>query len=70
MLSPLAIENFSSYLDYYLPTLKVIIILLGRAKLVNVRAMLNTRAEVSVITLDAVKRFKILTTNGLGGRAL
>src|SRR2546423_4499589 len=63
---PLVIENFSGYLDYHSPTPKVIITLLGRAKLVNVRAMLNTGAEVSVITLDAVKRFKILVTHSLG----
>ena len=44
----------------------MIIILLGRAKLFNVRATLNTGAEVSVITLDAAKRFKILVTHSLG----
>ena len=49
-----------------MPTPKVIIILLGRAKLVDVRATLNTGAEVSVITLDAVKRFKIPVTHSSG----
>jgi hypothetical protein len=65
-LSPLLIENFSGYLDYYSPTLKVIITLIGRAKLANVRATLNIRAEVSVIILDTTKRFKILITHSLG----
>ena len=48
----LAIKNFLEYLDYYLLILKVIITLIGRGKLANIRATLNTRAEVSVITLD------------------
>ena len=64
-LSPLFVKNFSRYLDYYLPTSKVIITLIGRAKLANVRATLNIRAEVSVIMLDAAKRFKILVTHSL-----
>src|SRR6266513_682997 len=65
-LSPLFVKNFSRYLDYYLPTPKVIITLVGRAKLANVRATLNIGAEVSVITLDAAKRFKIPVTHSLG----
>src|SRR2546421_8546462 len=65
-LSPLVIKNFSRYLDYYLPTPKVIIIITGRSKLANIRAMLNIGAEVSVITLDAAKRFKILVTHSSG----
>ena len=65
-LRPLVIENFSSYLDYHLPTPKVIIIITGRAKLANVRATLNIGAEVSVIMLDTAKRFKILVTHSLG----
>ena len=65
-LSPLFVKNFSRYLDYYSPTPKVIITLIGRAKLANVRATLNTGVEVSVITLDATKRFKILVTHSLG----
>ena len=64
-LGPLVIENFSSYLDYYSPIPKVIIILIRRAKLANVRATLNTRVEVSVITLDTTKIFKILITHSL-----
>src|SRR5436305_15267479 len=48
-LSPLFVKNFSRYLDYYLPTPKVIIILIRRAKLANVRATLNIGVEVSVI---------------------
>src|SRR6266487_4931950 len=64
--SPLVVENFSSYLDYHSPTPKVIIILTGRAKLADVRATLDIGAEVSVITLDAAERFKILVTYSLG----
>jgi hypothetical protein len=58
----LVIENFSSYLDYYLPMPKVIIILVGRGKLANIRVILNTRVEVSVISLNTALRFKILIT--------
>ena len=65
-LSPLFVKNFSRYLDYYLPTLKVIIILIRRAKLANIRAILNIRAEVSVIILNTLKRFKILVIYSLG----
>jgi len=65
-LSPLFVKNFSRYLDYYSPTPKVIITLIERAKLANIRATLNIGAEVSVITLDTTKRFKILVTHSLG----
>ena len=64
--SPLVVENFSNYSDYHLPTLKVIIILTGRAKLADVRATLDIGAEVSVIILDAAKRFKIPVTYSSG----
>src|SRR6266536_4430484 len=64
--SPLVVENFSSYSDYYLPTPKVIITLIVRAKLADVRATLDIGVEVSVITLDAAKRFEILVTYSLG----
>src|SRR6266536_3544595 len=64
--SPLVVENFSSYSDYHLPTPKVIIILIGRAKLADVRATLDIRAEVSVIILDAAKRFEIPVTYSSG----
>ena len=62
----LVIENFSSYLDYYLPMLKVIITLIGRGKLANVRVILNTRAKVSVISLNTALRFEILITYSTG----
>src|SRR6266536_6415016 len=64
--SPLVIENFSGYSDYYSPTPKVIITLTGRAKLADVRAILDTGVEVSVITLDTTKRFEILVTYSSG----
>jgi hypothetical protein len=41
---------------------KVIITLVGRGKLANIRATLNTRAKVSVISLNTALRFKILIT--------
>ncbi len=63
---PLVIENFSSYSDYHSPTPKVIITLTGRAKLADVRAILDIGAEVSVIILDAAKRFKIPVTYSSG----
>src|SRR6266487_7024150 len=62
----LVVENFSSYLDYYLPTPKVIITLTKRAKLADVRATLDIGVEVSVITLDAAERFEILVTYSSG----
>ena len=49
-------------MDYYLATPKVIITLASRVKLIDVRVVLNTRAKVSVITLDAIVRFKIPIT--------
>jgi hypothetical protein len=41
---------------------KVIITLVSKGKLTNVRAILNTRAKVSVISLNIALRFKILIT--------
>jgi hypothetical protein len=61
-INPLVIKNFSGYLDYYSPTPKVIITIVGRGKLTNVRVILDTRAEVSCISLNVVLRFKILIT--------
>ena len=60
--NPLVIKNYSGYSDHYSPAPKVIITIAGRGKLTNVRATLNTRVEVSYISLDAVLRFKILIT--------
>jgi len=60
--NPLVIKNYFSYLDHYSPAPKVIIIIVGRGKLANVRVILDTRVEVSCISLDAVLRFKILIT--------
>ncbi len=45
---------------------KVVITLTRRAKLIDIRVILNTRVEVSVIILDIVIRFKILITYSLG----
>ena len=41
---------------------KVIITLIDRGKLINIRATLNTRAKVSIISLNIALRFKILIT--------
>jgi len=62
----LVIENFSGYSDYHSPTPKVIITITGRSKLADVRATLDTGAEVSVITLDAAERFEIPVTHSSG----
>jgi hypothetical protein len=59
-------ETFSGYSDYHSPTPKVVITLTGRAKLSDVRATLDTGAEVSVITLDAATRFEIPITYSSG----
>ena len=37
-----------------------------RTKLIDVKATLDTEAEVNVITLDAAMRFEILITYSLG----
>jgi hypothetical protein len=41
---------------------KVIITLVGRGKLVNIRVILNIRTKVSVISLNIALRFEILIT--------
>jgi hypothetical protein len=58
----LIIKNFFSYLNYYLPMPKVIITLVSKGKLANIRATLNTKAKVSVISFNIALRFKILIT--------
>jgi hypothetical protein len=60
------LENFSGYLDYYSPTPKIIIIIAGRSKLADVRAILDTGAEVNIISLNAAVRFKIPITHNIG----
>jgi hypothetical protein len=42
--------------------LKVIITLVNRGKLTNIRATLNIGAKVSIISLNIALRFKILIT--------
>jgi hypothetical protein len=39
---------------------KVIITLVSKGKLANIRAILNTKAKVSIISLNITLRFKIL----------
>ena len=58
----LIIKNFFIYLNYYSFTLKVIIIIIGRGKLINIRVILNIKAEVNYISLNIVLRFKIPIT--------
>ena len=43
-----------------MPILKAVIILIGIVKLIDIRTTLNSRAKVSIITLDVVIYFKIL----------
>ena len=47
------------YLNYYLLIFKVIIIIISKSKLVNIKAIFNIRAKVSIISLDIIVRFKI-----------
>jgi hypothetical protein len=61
-INPLVIKNYSGYLDHYSSAPKVIITIVERGKLTNVRVILDTRAEVSYISLNIVLRFKILIT--------
>ena len=58
----LIIKNFSSYLNYYSLTLKVIIIIVDKGKLINIRVILNIKVKVNYISLNVVLRFKILIT--------
>ena len=60
--NPLVIENFFNYSDYHSLIFKVIIIIVDKGKLIDIRAILDTGAEVSYISLDAVLKFKILIT--------
>jgi hypothetical protein len=41
---------------------KVIITLVSRGKLANIKATLNTKAKVSVISFNTALKFKILIT--------
>jgi ribosomal protein L30E len=41
---------------------KVIITLVSKGKLTNIRAILNTKAKVSIISFNIALRFKILIT--------
>ena len=60
--NPLVIENFFNYSDYHSFILKVIITITDRGKLTDIRVILNTGAEVSYISLDAVLKFEISIT--------
>jgi hypothetical protein len=61
-----SVETYSGYSNYHSPTPKVVITLTGRAKLTDVRATLDSGAEVSVITMDAATRFEIPITHSQG----
>jgi hypothetical protein len=41
---------------------KVIIILVNKSKLINIRVTLNIKTEVNIISLNIALRFKILIT--------
>ena len=60
------LKNFSSYLDYYLLIPKVIIIIISKSKLINIKAILNIRVKVNIISLDIIVRFEILITYNIG----
>jgi hypothetical protein len=47
-------EDYSRYIDYYLLTPKVVVMLTRKTKLIDIRAILDTRVEVSVMSLDIV----------------
>ena len=64
--NPLVIENFFNYSDYHSLISKVIITIVSRGKLTDVRVILDTGVEVSYISLDAVLRFKIPITYSTG----
>jgi hypothetical protein len=57
-----AIEDYSRYTDYHLLTPKVVVTLTRKTKLTNVRATLDTRVEVSVMSLDMATQFEMLIT--------
>ena len=63
--NPLVIKNFFNYSDYHSSILKVIITIVSRGKLTDVRVILDTGVEVSYISLDAVLRFEILITHSI-----
>jgi hypothetical protein len=42
--------------------LKVIITLINKGKLTNIKVILNTKVEVSIISFNIALRFKILIT--------
>ena len=64
--NPLIIENFFNYSDYHSLIFKVIITIIDRGKLIDVRIILDIRAEVSYISLNVVLRFEILITYSTG----
>jgi hypothetical protein len=41
---------------------KVIITLINRSKLINIRVIFNTKVEVNIISFNITLRFKILIT--------
>jgi hypothetical protein len=42
--------------------LKVIITIISKSKLINIRVIFNIKAEVNIISLNIALRFKILIT--------
>jgi hypothetical protein len=62
----LILENFSSYLDYYLFIPKVIIIIADKSKLINIKTILNIGVKVNIISLNIAIRFKISIIYNIG----
>ena len=61
-INPLIIKNFFNYSDYHSLILKVIITIIDRGKLINVRVTLDIKTEVNYISFNVVLKFKILIT--------
>ena len=54
------IETYFKYLDYHSLTLKVMITITKRVKLIDVKAILNIKAKVNIIIFNVTICFKIL----------
>ena len=58
----LIIKNFFNYSDYHLFIFKVIITIINKGKLINIKAIFNTGVKLSYISLNIVLKFEILIT--------
>ena len=58
----LIIKNFFNYSDYHSLIFKVIIIIINKSKLIDIKVIFNIRIKVSYISFNIVLRFTILIT--------